>query len=752
MVKNIQRLDDKDLKEARARKSFKYQGTSGTEIYAGYYDEEYLQKIQGQQGIDIYDEMRRSDAQIRMLLSTVKNPILSAKWSIEPVDESDEQVEIKNFIDYLLFENIGEPDKSKVKTWIEFLEESLTFLDFGYSCFEIVHKIDTHPTWGTYIGLKDLAFRSQKSIETFNLDRTGKLLTIEQQVDGDLESNTYLDGRDLLFYSNNKEGDNYEGISALRHIYGNWFRKNLFKKLQAIGIERTCMGTPIVTLPAGIKKGDEDYDYMEEALYLYTQHQNAYMIIPENWAVEEFKLSFDPEKVQKVVEAENTEMSKAFLANFMELGVGGNSGSYSLASDLSDIFLGGIEFIGNKIAEKINRLVIPTLVKAKYGEQLYYPKLKVSGINDKAGKELAEVLKTLGDGGFIEPSDKLEDKLHTEFNLPAITEKDREAREEKKAIEKEEERVKEEARINSITQKQEPEIEDVDIEKEKDKALSTAMFAKANPSPYQFMKFSSETLSEIMKKQLYMRSDKFISNIKKEMGKYPAKNIKKSRGAVLRLKMPPKREYVSILVDYMGFASKQAISQVKDELDLQVKKLATQALEGLPSDIKAQIRSETEMVAEAQDNDLEKILLFTYNTNLDKGADFNQISKDIEDNRDKYIAGGAIIAASTNLISKVVNNSRNEVFRQPDVFEQVESFVYTNPAPVSAICKNLTGRVFTKQQFEATDLLPPNHHNCKSYIVAQTTGVKRNKPLSPVGLQPTGSEAEVEKILKSKTL
>ena len=49
---------------------------------------------------------------------------------------------------------------------------------------------------------------------------------------------------------------------------------------------------------------------------------------------------------------------------------------------------------------------------------------------------------------------------------------------------------------------------------------------------------------------------------------------------------------------------------------------------------------------------------------------------------------------------------------EPDVLDDIESFVFTNPAPVSAICQNLNGRVFSKEEYATTPYLPPLHHNC----------------------------------------
>ena len=46
-----------------------------------------------------------------------------------------------------------------------------------------------------------------------------------------------------------------------------------------------------------------------------------------------------------------------------------------------------------------------------YGPRDKYPKLKFSGISDKAGKELAEILSILSTSQILTPDDKLEKHL-----------------------------------------------------------------------------------------------------------------------------------------------------------------------------------------------------------------------------------------------------------------------------------------------------------------------------------------------------
>jgi len=386
-------------------------GSSGTRSSAGYPYEDYLQKLRGKERADIFDQMRRSDPQAKMCLSAVKNPIRSAVWQIEPGDQTDEAKSDAEFIEHILFNDMDQP-------WNNFIDEALTYVDFGHAIFELTHKIVfNHAKFGTYNGIRSLGWRSPRTIERWNLNReNGKLISISQYAYGDLQRLVDIPAEFLIVFSLEKEGSNYEGISLLRPCYGNWFRKNTYLKLNAIGIEKFAIPTPIVTVPSGMQN-QESYGALVSALEAYVTHEKGYLTIPEGWELDLKTSTYDPEKVEVSIDNEDKRMVKSFLANFLELGMNG-TGAYALSNDLSDFFLSGLDYIANGISETINMDLIPNLIKLNRGARDKYPRLKVSGVSDKAGKELADTLKAYADGKLITPDEKLEENLRMRYKLP----------------------------------------------------------------------------------------------------------------------------------------------------------------------------------------------------------------------------------------------------------------------------------------------------------------------------------------------
>jgi len=385
-------------------------GSYGTEIYSGYIQEEYLLSLTGQQRADEFDKMKRSDYQAKMCLNAVKNPIRSAKWEIEAASDDVEHQKQAQLIKHILFSDMR-------PTWRRYLSEFLTVYEHGHSLFEITHKpVLNHPEFGSYVGINKIAFRSQRTLERWNVDpQTQDLISVTQYAYGDLHRQVDIPAEFLILFTIDQEGANFEGISMLRACYGNWFRKNVYLKLNAIGIEKHAVPTPTVTIPEG-KQNSDQYTNLITALEKYVQHHANYLTIPEGWTLDLKSNTYDPQKVEVSIDNEDKRMTKAFLANFLELGMN-SVGSYSLSNDLSDFFLSGLTYVADEFCEK-NNLIIKDLVDKNFGPQTKYPVLKYSGISDKAGDELAKILDSLVSKKVVIPDDKLETNIRKRYNLP----------------------------------------------------------------------------------------------------------------------------------------------------------------------------------------------------------------------------------------------------------------------------------------------------------------------------------------------
>ena len=393
-------------------------GSYGTKSWSGYPDEEYFHTLKGRARADAFDKMRRSSPQVQMVLGAVSSPIKAACWEICPgVADDAESEKDAELVRYALFEAMKRP-------WKEFISEALGTPTFGHALWEMQDRVVDAPEFGK-LNIVELLFRSQRSIEKWNLDRaTGDLASVTQYVHGDLDRNMVdIPAEFLLVVSLNKEGANYEGISMLRPCYGPWFRQNNYFKMNAAGIENFAVPAPIATIPNG-KENSEQFNNLLAALEAWSFHEKRYLTIPEGWTLDFNSNTYDPQKVEVSIDNEDKRIAKAFMANFLELGMNG-FGSQSLSFDLSDFFLGTLQHIADLIADRVSQVVIPRLIKLNRGPRARYPYIKVTGIQDKAGKELAEVVKMLADGKIILPDAKLEENMRERYGLPEASEEDR---------------------------------------------------------------------------------------------------------------------------------------------------------------------------------------------------------------------------------------------------------------------------------------------------------------------------------------
>lgn len=711
-------------------------GSSGTQVFAGYFTEEYLQALRGRAGAKIFDEMRRSETQVSMLLNAVMNPIKSGTWEFEAAPNVVDGEKHKELIEFCAKEGID---------WETHLHEALTMLIFGYSVFEVVNNvIFNHPKFGTFNGLKGLAFRSQKTIERWNMDPdTHTLSNIEQWVQGDLARDRSallkMDAKYLLVFSLQKEGDNFEGISSLRPMYGPWFRKNLYLRIGAIGLEKNAIGTPLGTIPKGKNTPDEVSNF-KNVLSNFTAHESSYLTIPEGWKIELLKNDFDATAVKEMILLENTEMINSLVANFLALGMNGGGGAFALGSDLSDFFLSGIQNYANIISGVWNRKLIPDLIKLNFGPQEAYPKLKATGINDKAGKELAEILKSLCDSQNIKPDTKLEEFLRKQYNLPKM---DPATSREVKAVGSQ--------FVSDTTGPAAPALPSPQLSEKRILLAETYRKQWGN---------DKAAIKEVMQTGLTTLLDNYKKQLKT---KWAGASATGRQGLALQLESRGLPAYKAALKECLAEIANAALIGAKKETP-KANKLKIKLSEGiqlaapkggyydaLPPKIKRIVGTQAELIANAQDSDINKIVTFQYTSSQASTENIDQILADIEDATAPTIEGStaqgmSLDAAAGNAVSSVANQARLEWFFEPEVLNTIESFTFTNEDPISEVCQELNGTTWAVGDPDIDRYSPPLHHNCKSRLEVNEKGTDGNPEIN------SGGTAITQRALDSITL
>ena len=387
-------------------------GWSGTEIFSGTIDEDYNNKLQFPQSIDVYDQMRKGDGTVGAVLKVVKLLIINGNYFVSPASEEKKDIEIADFVRTQFFERIE---------WVDFLKGVLLSFDFGFMVFEKVFEID-----GNKIFYKKLAQRLPKSIENWLTEN--KYMEdknhpgIEQNILSDIDpskngKNVMIPGKKIFRYTLDQEGDNYDGVSLLRTAYKHWFMKEKSYKLQLLASERNGVGLPVArhTIDIDIKTAEKTE--ITNTLKGLRANEKAHLIEPYGW---EFRFEspnsqfdFEPQILHH-----DREITKSVLAQFLELGV--TKGALSQSESDQDLFLKAVMAGVGSILSKINKELVKEIVMMNFDGVENFPKIDVAGIERDDVEKLSNAISSLASSGFLTADNETEIFLRKKMKLPEI--------------------------------------------------------------------------------------------------------------------------------------------------------------------------------------------------------------------------------------------------------------------------------------------------------------------------------------------
>lgn len=391
-------------------------GRAGTQSFHGIISEDFNSDFQGQRAIAIYNKMRRTDATINATLQALKLPILSAERTVESADINDQkQNEIADFVRKSLFEDLEGGFDSV-------LQELLSYKDFGFYYFEKVYEIKDGQ-----VRLKKLAPRLPSAHYLWIMANNPSVPGVTQMLKGyDPTINTStpeIPMSKLVVFTNNKEGDNYEGVSVLRTAYKHWFYKDMFYRIDGIKHERGA-GVLKIQLPEGA--GPSDKADAEELGENFKLGEATFIVQPnEKWKIELMTAGIADQSaaLMESVKHHNREIVQNILASFLDLG-SGTGGSFSLSKDQSSFFGLSLRATARYIDTVLNEQLVKELVILNFGEQKEYPKLRTVNIGETDYAEASAMVKTLRDAGVLDDSPEIKVWVRKTFGLPEATVED----------------------------------------------------------------------------------------------------------------------------------------------------------------------------------------------------------------------------------------------------------------------------------------------------------------------------------------
>lgn len=395
-------------------------GAPGVTIMSGILDPtsvgEYNPDFGWLQGIQIYDTMRRNDAQIQALEHMVTMPFHRAKWTIKPGGADAKSKEIADFIETCLFHDmsyVSEAGNQFTQSWSEILRHILLHIFYGFSLMEVCwKKEDGWIKWARWIPIM------QRTLYKWWVDNGNDLTGIEIYTWKNARKE-YIDipiGK-LLHWVYKQEGNNPEGMAGLRPVYKHWYYKDRYYAIEAVGIERSAVSPPVFKhgpnpTPNDITRGQDLVQNLRVNEYMGLTIRND----------EDVEILRGSQKqaaqVQPSIEHHDNEIARAFLVQFLNLG-SKEVGSYALAQGQIQMFLAAYQAIASYIADIINP-EIRRLVDWNFTGVEVYPTLQCSKLIAQDLTTLTSAWKDLNSGNapLLNPSPEIAEYMLEELGLP----------------------------------------------------------------------------------------------------------------------------------------------------------------------------------------------------------------------------------------------------------------------------------------------------------------------------------------------
>lgn len=362
---------------------------------------DYNYKFMGSRRVAIYDEMRWGDATVKATLLAIFLPILSARWRVNPASDDKLDVEVAEFVEKEIMDEGS-------RTWEETLAEILLYLVYGSMPFEIIWE------WrpNRKLGLRKLSPRYPDTVLQWQLKNKDNGI-LQQTVNGTYE----IPMEKLVVFVNQKEGENWEGLSILRSAYKHWYMKDKLYLIDAIGAERQGLGVPYAKA-TGVT-GPADESKMEILLENLRANEKGYLVYPDGWEVGFLDMKAGTTKpLLPLIQHHDRQISKNVLAQFLELG--GTVGSHALSADQSKLFVQSLEATARYIAAMYNRYVVKKLVDYNFIVDKY-PTLGFDKIGTVDINALTTSLQRAVQTQLITPDPSIEKLLRDVMDLPEFT-------------------------------------------------------------------------------------------------------------------------------------------------------------------------------------------------------------------------------------------------------------------------------------------------------------------------------------------
>lgn len=626
-------------------------GASGTAIFSGRIYDDYNADLRGQSGIEIFDKMRKSDGMVKAIISALSLPIRSAEWSVDCKDDN-----LKDFIKEALFNKMD-------MSFDEFVYHALLMLPFGYSVFEKVYKVENGKVYW-----RKFAPRLPKTIWEWHTDENGNLTGLKQFA---IKNGKYvyidLDIKDLLVFTLDKEGSNFEGTSVLRAAYKHWYIKDNLYDIVNIGLERQAIGLPIIEL--GDNANDNDVTAAETFVRTVRCNEETGLVLPNGSKAQILEGKLKSDDVLQNIRHQDTMIAKSVLAEFLQLGNDGNSGSYALSKDKTNFFMMSLNAIAKNICYTFNEIAIKQLIDYNFGAVKEYPKLKCN-LGGLDSNKIIEGVARLVQTGVITAEENTEEFVRQLLGLPQV-------------------------KIDNMVSKDKKLSEGIKLNETKrdlTKWEKGVKFAEID----NLMNIAEKTFLEKVKGVSDKQVDDLLKQIKKLLERNEVKDLYK-------ITVRHRGEYVKIINDTMNNLADWALNNVSEETGVK-------NIEVVSSKLKQYFKTKTDAIVEKQVAELKGRAMLTAIEGVGANVALDRIMFNTKESIKKFYQR-QLTGTAQVIVTDAINKGRDEILRSNEF--QAAQYSAILDRKTCPLCERLDGMVIDLDDPDFKRFTPPVHSSCR---------------------------------------
>lgn len=407
-------------------------GAMGTAVYGGFLEEkETSPKLQGREKYKTYSNILANTAIVAAGVRYYLNLVQKAKWSFNPVDDSDAAVEMAELIEEII--------NDMETPWSRVVRRAAMYKFYGFSVQEWTAKRREDGAFG----LRDIAPRAQLTIEQWDIDETGRVVGVIQNSPQTNEG-IYLPRSKLMYLCDDSLNDSPEGLGILRNIVEPARRLERVEQLEGFGFEADLRGVPVGRAPykrlkelvdAGTMSEEEaqsQINALQTFIQKHIKNPERGVVLdsatyettdeaqrPSNQPLWDLSLlessSQGLEEANTTIERLNHEIARIMGVEHLLLGQ--TRGTQALAEDKSHNLALIIGSTLGEIEETVNRDIIQRLFELNGWDMELMPEAKVEELQFRDPKEITGALAELAKAA-LDPEDPAINVIRDLLGLP----------------------------------------------------------------------------------------------------------------------------------------------------------------------------------------------------------------------------------------------------------------------------------------------------------------------------------------------